>query len=204
MTESVWPRGGWTRAFHYVRHRVQRLPDDPHRIARGVFAGVFVSFTPLFGFHFLSAATVALIVRGNILAALLATFFGNPITFPIIAYSSMKLGKRMLGQTFDETHQETLLQAFLGAGEDIKHNLFAIFTDDVTQWGALAAFFHDVFLPYLVGGLIPGIIAGLICYYLSAPIIAAYQKHRRTRLKDRFDKLKAKLQARKEERQDKI
>ncbi|NCU19486.1 DUF2062 domain-containing protein, partial [Candidatus Falkowbacteria bacterium] len=80
----------------------------------------------------------------------------------------------------------------------------AIFTDDVTQWGALAAFFHDVFLPYLVGGLIPGIIAGLICYYLSAPIIAAYQKHRRTRLKDRFDKLKAKLQARKEERQDKI
>ena len=74
LAEAFWPRGGWTRAFHYVKHRIRRLPDNPHRIARGVGAGVFVSFTPLFGLHFISAVASAWIVRGNMLAALLGTF----------------------------------------------------------------------------------------------------------------------------------
>lgn len=200
LAESVWPRGGWTRAFHYVKHRVRRLPDDPHRIARGVFAGVFVSFTPLFGFHFLSATAVAILVRGNILAALLATFFGNPITFPIIAYSSLKLGNWMLGTQFEAVHSDSLMHTFLGAGRDLKHNVLAMFTDATAHWGALATFFYEVFLPYLVGGFVPGIIAGVICYYLSAPIIAAYQKRRRHRIKERLAHLKAKLHAKLEER----
>jgi hypothetical protein len=49
---AMWPKGGWTRAFHYVRHRLRRLPDTPERIARGIWAGVFVTFTPFYGMHF--------------------------------------------------------------------------------------------------------------------------------------------------------
>ena len=59
MAEFVWPRGGWARAFHYVKHRMRRLPDSPERIARGVWAGVFVTFTPLFGMHFVFAVLLA-------------------------------------------------------------------------------------------------------------------------------------------------
>ena len=44
---AIWPKGGWTRAFHYVRHRLRRLPDTPERIARGIWAGVFVTFHAL-------------------------------------------------------------------------------------------------------------------------------------------------------------
>ena len=202
LREAVWPRSGWTRAFHYVKHRVNRLPDQPHRIARGVFAGVLISFTPFFGFHFLSAAAVALLVRGNVLASLLATFFGNPITFPIIAVSSVKLGQWMLGRTVDDGHAETLGQTFLAAGHDLKHNIVAIFTPAHSEWGGLALFFKDVWLPYLVGGFVPGIIAGLICYYISLPIIDAYQKRRRTRLKERLEKIRAKIAHKREERKE--
>ncbi len=200
IAEAFWPRGGWTRAFHYVKHRVRRLPDRPDRIARGVGAGVFVSFTPLFGLHFIAAALIAKTARGNILAALLGTFFGNPITFPIIAFSSMKFGHLILGTQFDESQHATLFGKFVGAGEDLKHNFFAIFTEATTSWDNLYNFFNEVFLPYLVGGLAPGVLAGILCYYLSEPVIAAYQKHRRKRLKARFDKLKAKLHARAEEK----
>ena len=196
LTEAVWPRGGWTRAFHYVKHRIRRLPDDPHRIARGVGAGVFVSFTPFFGFHFISAVISAKIVRGNILAALLGTFFGNPISFPIIAFFSMKLGHLILGTTFDETKHATIFGKFVGAGEELKHNFFAIFTDATMHWGYLYNFWNEIFLPYLVGGFIPGVIAGVVAYYLSEPLIAAYQKHRRKRLKERFEKLRARVHAR--------
>lgn len=196
LAEALWPRGGWTRAFHYVKHRIRRLPDDPHRIARGVGAGVFVSFTPLFGFHFISAALTAIAVRGNILAAILGTFFGNPVTFPIIAFSSLKLGHLILGTNFDESQHATIFGKFVGAGEDLRHNFMAMFSDASAQWGNLYNFWNEVFLPYLVGGLGPGIVAGVLSYYLSAPLIAAYQKHRRKKLKDRFEKLKARLHAR--------
>ncbi|MEZ5732429.1 MAG: DUF2062 domain-containing protein [Paracoccaceae bacterium] len=202
LIEAFWPRGGWTRAFHYVRHRVRRLPDSSQKIARGVFAGVFTSFTPLFGLHFVTALMIAKLVRGNILAAILATFFGNPITFPIIAFSSMKLGHLILGTQFDESTHATLFGKFVGAGQDLKHNFFAIFTDATAQWGNLYNFYNEIFLPYLVGGIVPGLAAGVICYYLSEPVIAAYQKRRRTKLKERFEKLRARLHARAEERRE--
>lgn len=176
-TESVWPRGGWKRAAQYVKHRLTRLPDEPHRIARGVFAGVFISFTPLFGFHFLGAAFLALILRGNILAALLATFIGNPITTPLIAISSVEFGHWMLGIE-EKLTVLTIFDAFTSAGTEIWSNILAIFTADPTRWSSLAHFFQIIFLPYLVGGILPGIAVGMICYYLTIPIIGAYQKIR--------------------------
>jgi hypothetical protein len=184
---------GWTRAFHYVKHRVNRLPDQPHRIARGVFAGVFVSFTPFFGFHFASAALIAWLMRGNILAALLATFFGNPVTFPIIAVGSTTLGHYLLGNHVDAGHPETLGQTFAAAGHDLSHNFFAIFTEATAHWDGLIAFFAEIWLPYFVGGLIPGLIAGIVCYYISLPLITAYQNRRRMQLKARLEKIRAKL-----------
>ena len=73
--EFLWPRGGWSRAFQYVQHRLRRLPDSPERIGRGIWAGVFTTFTPFYGLHFIFAAMVAFVMRGNILASMMATFF---------------------------------------------------------------------------------------------------------------------------------
>ena len=47
--------------------------------------------------HFFLAAGLAWVLRGNVVAALLGTFFGNPLTFPLIALSSINLGHWMLG-----------------------------------------------------------------------------------------------------------
>lgn len=198
--ESLWPQGGWTRAFHYVRHRIHRLPDDPSRIARGVAAGVFVSFVPLFGLHFLTAAGIALLIRGNVLASILGTFFGNPITFPIIAVLSTKFGNFLLGRTHggglhDPDAGEGIVTLFIHAAGDLKHNFFAAFTDATAQWDGLSAFFDDVFVPYLVGSIFPGIVTGIVCYYLALPIITAYQNRRRARIKDRLAQIRAKLHA---------
>lgn len=184
--EAFYPRGGWTRAAWYVVHRLRRLPDPAHRISRGIFAGVFASFTPLFGFHFLIAAVVAWAIRGNILAALLATFAGNPITFPIIATVSVELGSWMMGKP--PVPLPKIFVSFSQASGEIWANVRAIFTSSTAEWGRLSYFFSDIFLPYLIGGIIPGIIAGLVAYWLSNPIIASYQRGRIRRLKERFEK----------------
>ncbi|QYK41493.1 MAG: DUF2062 domain-containing protein [Paracoccaceae bacterium] len=191
LSEGFWPKSGWGRALIYIQHRLRRLPDAPHRIARGIFAGVFISFTPLFGLHFFFAAGIAWLMRGNIIAALIATVVGNPITFPFIAALSVELGNWILGHGGEMTPLQ-IAAAFGQAGAELSANFWALFDADTpARWERLHRFFHRVYWPYMIGGLIPGIIAGLVGYYLSLPVIGAYQKLRKKRLADRFEKQRA-------------
>lgn len=176
-TEFLWPRGGWRRAGQYVLHRLRRLPDPPHRIGRGVAAGIFISFTPLFGVHFLGAMTLAWAIGGNIFAALLATFIGNPLTTPFIAVLSVGLGRWMLGVQ-GEIGPQAIVSEIARATAEVGHNVLSVVTGDAVDWTHLHAFLDDIFLPYLVGGIIPGLIAGAIGHYLTLPIVRAYQKRR--------------------------
>lgn len=190
IAEALWPRGGWARAFTYVQHRLRRLPGTPEQIARGIFAGTFTIFTPLFGLHFVVAALLAKVMRGSILAALLATFLGNPLTFVPIAITSLTLGHFLLGTETSLRIDDSIFRKFGRAFGDLWHNFKAIFTHERAHWDELSIFYQDVFLPWLVGGLIPGIICGVICYYLSVPVIRAYQKRRTLRLQKKMEKLR--------------
>nr|WP_050519801.1 DUF2062 domain-containing protein [Pseudorhodobacter antarcticus] len=185
MAESLWPRGGWARAAHYMKHRLRRLPDAPHRIARGIFAGIFISFTPLFGFHFAGAALLAWIMRGNILASLMATFVGNPITFPFIAAFGVEFGNYILGHPAVMSPLE-IFTDFGYASAEFWRNIKTVFTGGVAHWDQLHKFFFRVYFPYLMGGIAPGIFAGIAGYYVSLPIIIAYQNRRKKKLRDRL------------------
>lgn len=95
--EGVYPRSGWRRVINYTSYRLKRLPDTPHRISLGFACGAFASFSPLFGLHFFIAAFLAVVLRGNVLSSLMGTFFGNPVTFPIIGVVSYQTGLFMMG-----------------------------------------------------------------------------------------------------------
>lgn len=189
IADFLWPRGGWGRAAMYVKHRIRRLPDSPERIARGVWAGVFTSFTPFFGFHFIVAGSLAFVMRGNILAALMATFFGNPLTFVLIGAVSMRVGHWLLGTHFEKANV-SLGEKFAEAAESLWFNFKAIFTSEVADWHSLSVFYDEVFFPYLVGGVIPGIITATVAYIISLPLIFAYQKRRRDKIKAKFEAIR--------------
>ena len=163
LREAFSPRKGWRRGFEYIGRRVQRLPDTPHRIALGFACGVMASFTPFFTLHIFVAIGLALAARANAVAAALGTLFGNPLTFPLIAGSALGVGGWLLGGTQVEA-----------AAFSVK----AVFSD-------FARFFDTVFLPYLVGGIAPGVIASSMAYLLLRPVVAAYQDRRRNRLVSR-------------------
>ncbi|MGI3169562.1 DUF2062 domain-containing protein [Pseudooceanicola sp. C21-150M6] len=194
--EFFWPRGGWARAFHYVKHRMRRLPDSPEKIARGIFAGVVTVFTPFYGLHFVTAAMIAFIVRGNVLAAILSTFIGNPLTYVPIALISVQMGLFLTGRHPSEAGTgENFGQIFYYAAINLKNNVVALFTDVDANWGPLRIFYHDLFYPYMVGGIIPGVAFGLLAYYLSVPLIRAYQARRRGALKKKLAAIRAKSEA---------
>lgn len=200
IADFLWPRGGWARAFHYVKHRMRRLPDSPERIARGIWAGVFITFSPLFGMHFFFAVFLAKLMKGNILASLMATFVGNPLTFVFIALSSLKSGHWILGTELEQGELRSLSHKFSNAWSDLWHNVISIFTPEKMDWSGLAIFSRDVFYPYLIGGILPGLFFGTLSYYLAVPILRAYQRRRKGVIKAKFEALKIKTAAKAEEK----
>jgi len=187
LREMVYPTGGFKRATQYVIHRMRRLPDRPHRIARGVFAGCLIGFLPLPGLQFLGAWGLARLMRGNVLAALLGTFNSNPVTTPFFAVGAISLGHWMLGIDTPLT-AEAIGAAFADAGGDLWRNLKAIFTSDVAHWDGLRLFWDTVYLPYFIGALIPGILLSLGFYYLTIPLVVAYQNSREAKSNERNEK----------------
>lgn len=192
VADFVYPRGGWGRAAQYVKHRLRRLPDTPEKISRGVWAGVFTAFTPFYGLHFVVAAVIARLMRGNIIASLMATFFGNPLTYVPIGVVALETGYWMLGTRQRGDIEESLGGNFANAGADLWHNFLALFTSDKMDWRGLSRFYDEVFFPYLVGGIVPGIICATFCYYLSVPLIKAYQKRRKNALRNKLAQLQKK------------
>lgn len=188
VTSAVYPQGGWKRAFSYVKHRVRRLPDTPEKIGRGIWAGVFTTFTPFYGLHFIVAAIIAKVMRGNFLAALMATFFGNPLTYLPIAAISLGTGHWLLGQR-PQSDVTSLGGKFADAGRDLWGNLLAVFTPARADWHGLANFYYDIFYPYMIGGILPGVIAATTAYYLSVPVLRAYQNRRRKKLQAKLEQL---------------
>lgn len=193
--DFLYPRRGWGRAIEYISHRVRRIPDTPHRIALGFACGVFASFSPLFGLHFLYAAAIAWAVRGNIVSALIGTFAGNPLTFPLIASIAMTLGRRILGYGGSGRDFGRITDAFLQAGDALWRGALSLFGHGEPDWRKLAAFFQDVMLPYFVGGLLPGLVAAIASYYVTRPLIAAYQIARRKRVAARSGRARRRTEA---------
>lgn len=195
VSHALWPRTGWRRAGRYVKHRVRRLPDTPRRISRGLAVGVFTTFTPIYGLHFILAALLALLLRGNVMASLLGTFFSNPVTYVPIAVVSLGLGHWMLGTSKSGAVDENIFGKFFRAGEDLFWNGWYAMRGTPVDWTATAVFWNDVFLPWLVGGIAPGIITALAAYAICLPLIEAYQRRRRGRLKRRLDDIRTKAAA---------
>lgn len=183
----VYPKGGFRRATQYVLHRMRRLPDDPYRVARGVFAGCLIGFLPLPGVQFISAAALAWAMRGNIFAALLGTFNSNPITTPFFAVGAISLGHWMLGID-TPLSAEAIGAAFGEAGRDLWHNLIAVFGPERMHWHGLADFWRNVYVPYFIGALVPGFVLSLGFYYGTIPLVHAYQTGRAAKSSERLEK----------------
>ncbi|MDZ4311528.1 MAG: DUF2062 domain-containing protein [Cypionkella sp.] len=187
LREMVYPRGGFKRATRYVIHRMSRLPDDPHRIARGIFAGSLIGFLPLPGLQFVAAWGAARLVRGNVLAALLGTFNTNPLTTPFFAVLAMTFGHWIMGVQ-EPLSAGAIGEAFAHAGTDLWRNVVAIFTPETMHWGGLIRFWHEIYVPYFIGALLPGIVISAVAYYLTIPLVQTYQKARAAKADDRRER----------------
>ena len=156
----VWPHKGFYRGWIYLMLRILRLKSSNYALAMGFACGVFVSFTPFFGLHFLIAAGLAWLFRANIIIAIIGTFFGNPWTFPFIWFTTYSIGVRLLGT--ENISGEPNLESLFSDG----YNLESLFSG-----------IYNVLMPMFAGSLVLGLPIGVLCFivgYSSAGKIRAY------------------------------
>lgn len=180
---ALWPRRTWWRSIKYLMLRVLRLTASPHVIAMGVAAGVFASFTPFLGFHFVVAFSICFFTRGSYFAAATGTFFGNPLTFPFIWASVLAAGKFVLDYT---GYVET-------ARMDVQQLTFeTIINSFHTVWPLIKTM--------TIGAVPVGVPVAFVAYFIVKQMAKVYQKSRLKMLADRAragwaDRLDRQLQA---------
>ena len=188
--EVIFSLKGISRAIEYVGIRLKRIPDTPHKISLGMSCGIFASFTPLFGLHFIIAGLLSYLLRANVLASLIGTFVGNPITFPIITVFNLKLGEWILGSSEHSSGDGgKIFEGFLDFIFLIYKSFFTEGSIGENNVPRMNEFLNGIFIPYSLGGLILGIFIAVVSYFLLRPLVATYQKKRSALKTKRFKKL---------------
>ena len=171
---GLWPRRSFSRSARYVILRLKRLKSSPHRIAVGAAAGVFAVFTPFLGLQLILAGIVSTVLRGSIVASLLASFVGNPITYPLIWFATFNIGNALIGEEtslriVDLQSRASLLWDGLGRLSP-------------ERVGIALEGLWPLFKPMVVGSLPLGGFAALATYMAVKKMIAASNARKRQRL----------------------
>ena len=152
IANFFWPQIGWLRFATYIKKRIIRLADTPHRIALGLAFGIAASFNPFVGTHILQSLILCTIFRANYIAAAIGTIIGNPLTFPFFWWAAIWLGNIILTLM----GFENALDAKLIALDTIK---------------SLVEDPGSVFLPWVIGGYVIGAALIPVSYMLFKPIV---------------------------------
>jgi uncharacterized protein (DUF2062 family) len=188
LRSFTWPKRGFGRVWRYLTLRLVRLKASPHKVALGFAAGAAVSFTPFLGLHFILAVALAFLTRGSLIAALLGTVVGNPLTFPIIFTASYWIGDRMKefaaggpgkapdilpGGIEDTSEAEAAAEALLDISEVVlEEGHFRTALESI--W--------PVFSTILLGSIPLFILAYAVFYFLAKGAILALSRSRNQRI----------------------
>lgn len=165
---ALWPRRSWWRSIKYLLLRVLRLTASPHVIAMGVAAGVFASFTPYLGFHFVVAFLICFFTGGSYFAAATGTLFGNPLTFPFIWAAVLSAGRLVLHGSVD------------GGGTHLSLNDLSfsmVWHSFETVW--------PIIKTMSVGSVLVGVPFAFVTYFIIRQMARVYQRSRIKLLADR-------------------
>ncbi len=174
ITDFFWPTIGWKRTLYYYKKRLFRISDTPQAIAAGAATGIAISLTPFIGFHVIIILGLCFLLRANIVAGLLTSLVGNPVTFPFIWLITYLIGSVLLGNHID-------LKALDGG----------------LSMDKLQANVETIFVPMIAGGLVLGLLSWVALYFLIDKTVYKFQTARRKRLDEKRQSNKKAFNARK-------
>ncbi len=165
--------GGLTRRFspvdrgkRFVRFnwlKIMRLKTSAHNIALGAGIGMFVGFLPIIPLQSFLTILLAFIFRANKVAAFFFTFISNPVTMVPFYIMLYKVGDLIM--PFDIV--------------DFDPNSLSAETLDMRE---LLSQGGGIFVIMTLGGIVLGIPASILTYFLVLNAVLSYRKRRAARL----------------------
>ena len=133
--------------------QVLHLQESPHRTALAFAIGVFISFSPTYGLHTLSALFCVWAFRLNFAALLLGNFINNPWTTVPILGATMWTGFFLLGMP------------------DVP-----AFSWDNLSAEAIYEVAMPYILPFILGACTLSLVGALLAYPICLFLISRYRK----------------------------
>lgn len=185
MRELLYPRKGFWRGLSYGLQRLRRIPGTPESIALGFAVGTFISFSPFYTMHIPLTLAISWLLGGSLVGGFAGTFVANGLTTPPIAFLAITTGDLVLGRGRDSVGVAQIADGFARAFGGLWDVILALFGPSTPDFSALLPFFTDIFLPYLVGGTLTGLVAAVVGYYACLRVVASYQARRLRKLEQR-------------------
>lgn len=156
--ERIWNRIGRTLRYGYLR--IVRIKAPAESIALGMAMGVFAGALPFLSFQMIIAVSLAFLVRGNVIAAALGTWWTNPFNWPIVFPLLFLLGSQFVSANVSPL--------------DIHELIHMPFTELLCQgWQWL--------LVTTLGGVIVGIPMAVGVYFMTLRMVRLYHDRRAER-----------------------
>jgi hypothetical protein len=154
-----------TAKYYYLKFL--RLQGDPHSLALGVAIGLFVGITPTIPLHSALIIILAWLLRGNIVAALIAaTTISNPLTWLPQYYLCWRVGNWLLPGQLSWQRIQNMLGVFASD---------AGFKQSLASLGQLGL---EAIAVMLVGGILLAIPFTCAGYIFSFKFFSALRKKR--------------------------
>jgi uncharacterized protein (DUF2062 family) len=142
-------------AISFARYMYQRfiqLRGSPEDIAWGMAIGLFMGLTPTVGIQTYMAIFVASLLKRSKISAAIGVWITNPVTIPFFYGLTYYIGAKMLGHPLQHSPVMNFsLEAFRAAGK-------------------------SVFISLWVGGVLLGLVAAIIGYFLSLHMVLSGKK----------------------------
>ncbi len=142
-----------TRSFRTLVRQVLHLEESPQRTAVAFALGVFIAFSPLYGFHMILVVLSTWLFGLNVVALLAGAFINNPWTVVPILGMTYWTGALLLGRTDTPTF----------SWEDL----------------SLQGLYQQVLpyaVPFVIGGVTLSVLGALLSYPAAYLLIAKYRQ----------------------------
>ena len=156
-----------------------KIRGHPREIALGLALGLFIAMSPFMGLQTAMAVCLAALFKWNKISAAIGVWLSNPLTAPVIYSATWFVGSKITGITLTD-------------------NMFQMFSFKATL--QLLHKTPAILSTLTIGGIIIGIPAAIVTYYIAFGIVKKYQEEVREKLKARKARRKKKRDNRKKKR----
>ncbi len=150
------------RAYKYYYIKLVNSKGTVHSVAMGIAIGFFMSVAIPIG-QVIVVVPLAFIFKAHRGMAVFFTFFSNPYTTPILYPVACLIGAKILGIPI----------TFIQIQSAIEKVIYSFDFSSLTGLG------WNLFISFMLGGPILGLIMAIPAYFISAHLIRIYRKQRK-------------------------